>query len=1162
MTTTLSIRRLSLSLLAGSAAIAIGHPALAQQTIDSDTTDPVATSTTGDLTISSDGSITVTSGTAVTIDSDSDVVQNGEIAIDDTSDDGSAAADDATGVLVTGDVTFSYVQSGTTRLEDDSPVDPDDNDENGITPPDYADNRYGFRLDAGSYDGAILFNTTALVAVRGDDSAAIALDGDLTNSDGDNVIDFFGDIIMTGENSAGLLINGNMDGNVNVGSGSSISVTGMDSSAILVNGAINGSLRVNGILQVTGFADTNPELPIEDDASTPDVDESQSAEALAILERNASQTALTSGDGVAVYNDVVGGVLIDAPLVTEFADVTDQTVTTAAISVFGVGNALRIDGGAGGITIGAYENVNIDEARQALLDDDDPDNDDDIPEYGDYGVINRGQMVSNGVYPGVASEAVSIRNATIEGGIRNDGAIDTQSLRAAATGMYIGSGANVPTLFNRGRISAGVSGSGGDATGIHIDVGANLPSFNNDGRIEVFAISDDSDVYAIRDESGTITEFVNSGIILSLLSDENDNNANTERDNGEPVGQAIALDFSANTTGVTIRNTVTSRPGINVDSIGRANFGQITGDILTGSGDDMFIGDAGPTFGTLYLGAGNDTVDLSQGSVISGGIDFGDGDEQLLVDNGLVAGMIDFGTGTSILSLSNNSALVGNIASAGSLDITVAGSSLTFGSGTDLTVGSLIVDPMDIMGEQVASTLGFSISADGSSVSSVTAGLADLDSTTELEILFEGAFDNETVDQVILSAGTLNIDIDALNASLSENADGTLPVLFKQSVRRDNNDLSLVLERKTAAELGIGKGMTNAFAPVISALTADQDLGSTLFNATTNEEFMSLFSQVLAGPLDAPLAYSRAQNNSVTSLVSHRVDAITSGDDRLQRRFWLQEEGYFVNRDPDDSSNGFDGGGFVIAGGVDAPIGMFDAVGISGHYASARYDEQLGEDFPFDRTTIGLDLYFADRMGALEVDGRIGYAITDSTSERNINFGGGNRVVTGDWSGTQLTANSRVRYVMKMGKTEVRPFAGFDLVALKEDAYTETGSPALALTVQEREAESLRANVGFELSRVFTSGRQAYEFSVPGTFRPRLTAAWSQELLTDDYTATYNFDGGQEFTLTSEPESGAAIIGGDMTYENEYATIHAGVSGTFGEQTEVYTLRVGVGLKW
>ena len=80
-----------------------------------------------------------------------------------------------------------------------------------------------------------------------------------------------------------------------------------------------------------------------------------------------------------------------------------------------------------------------------------------------------------------------------------------------------------------------------------------------------------------------------------------------------------------------------------------------------------------------------------------------------------------------------------------------------------------------------------------------------------------------------------------------------------------------------------------------------------------------------------------------------------------------------------------------------------------------------------------------------------------------------------------------------------------------------------------------------------------------------LTAAWSQELITDDSEATYNFGqpgDNDRFTLFSEPESGAAILGADILYENDYATVHVGASGHLGEQTEILTLRAGIGLKW
>lgn len=1155
MTTTLGLRRLSLSLMAGTAAVALGHTAAAQDTeIDNDTTTPVVTSTDGDVTVTGDGSITVTDGPAITIDSDNDVVLDGEIIIDDPAEDGTTAEDGAGAVLITNDATFDYSQSGDIEIQDDSPLDEEPDDADGITPTDFADDRYGLRLGAGNYTGNISLTESASITFNGDNSFGLDIIGNLTTAAADTAALFFnGDIIVRGENSVGIQISGDVTGDVTLDEGATINVLGKDSDAVNIDGNIDGAFEFDGSIAVTGFQDQTPASEIDDEDTT-DVDEGAEG-----AQRNNVQKALTSGHGISIGGNITGGVLLDGPLPSEFNEVPDQSASTS-VTIRGSGNALRIDGGMTGSTIGLVDNAAIDDARDTV-------EDNDIPEYGDYGVVNRAALTAIGTYEGIASETVYIANANIAGGLRNDGNIDAQADRAAATGLRLGPGAVLPEIYNRGRISSGVFGSGGDSIAIQIDAGADVASLENESTIEAFALSDDRDVVAIRDESGTLTNIVNAGTITAFLGDDNDNDPDTTEDEPEPVGEAIALDLRANTTGVTITNTVTSRPNIDVEAIGRASFGNVVGNVYTGTGDDMYIADAGTTNGDLYLDAGNDTVRLSMTAGIIGDIYFGDGNDQLLLDEGAVAGDIDFGAGNSILSLDNGSAFVGDVSSDGSVDIDIRGSSLFFGSDTNLNVGTLTASTIPAAGDEAAmnSVLGFSISEGGTGIAQLNAANVTLEAGTGIRTVFDGAF-TQDIEATIISAGSLDIDggVDALVL----NEAGVTPIIFQQSLTTANggNDLVLNLRRKSADELGIAPGLAGAYNPVVAALTADDTLGSALFNATTIEEFDELFYQVVAGPLDAPMAYARAQNSSVTSLVAQRVEALRTTGEARPRRFWLQEEGFFLNRDSDDASNGFDGGGFVVALGADAPIGPIDVVGVSVHFASARYDEQLGEDFPFDRTTYGADLYYAEQLGNFELDGRVGFALSNNTSERSIDFGNGADFFEGEWDGTQITANSKLKYRHSMGKTDISPFVSMDFVSITDDEYTETGNETLILTAEEREAESLRANIGFEISRTFTPGQnRVYEFSSPGTLRPRLTAAWSQELITDDYEATYNFGQpgeNEQFTLFSEAESGAAILGADMLYENDYATVHVGVSGHLGEQTEILTLRAGIGLKW
>ncbi|MEM6648824.1 MAG: autotransporter outer membrane beta-barrel domain-containing protein [Pseudomonadota bacterium] len=1008
----------------------LGFPSLSAQelTIDGDITTPVLTSAEGDVTITDGGSITLDSGTALTIDSDNDVVHQGFITV--------GTNDDANGVLVTGTRNLDYGQTGDITLQYEDVFNSDIED----TPFDFANDRFGFRLAADSFEGDITFTEGADIIVDGDSSFGISIEGDVTGA-------FYSqaDIIMRGADTVGLNITG----------------------------------------------------------------------------------------------DVTGGVVIDGLLPAEFS-AEDEATSSSQILTAGGGTGLRLDGGAGTpVIIGLAD-------TSAISGDTD---DDGIEErsYGSFGLINRAFIQTDGVYGGVSAVGGQLANATISSGIRNDGTMDAIADNASARGLILGSGLSTPQLYNEGRLSASSSGDAGTAIGLSLDAGADVPTLINEGRIEATLVSDVNDSVALLDASGSITSLTNSGNISATLRDDTDND-------GDVAGAAIAIDMAANMAGVEIYNTVSESFDAEEDE--RSDFGIVAGHVLTGGGDDIYRADAGSTTGNLTLGAGNDMVILSQGADLTGDIDFGADDNSLSLNNAFVTGDLIFGMGSHAMSLTNGGQYLGNITNAGTLDINVTGADILFGASTDLSINNLsISDGGSIAFSLQADDAGETI-IDFTQLNAVTASLAD---GTQVNTRFEGAFVQKEFTGTVLTSGNLDFDVDALLL----NTEGTNPFLFEQSLSVENGgqDLVLNLRRKEANEVGIGDGRQAAYDPIIDALTSDDALGAVLFNSTTQDEFLETFNQIFPGPLEAPIAYARAQNNMVTSIINQRTEIITR-ENGQPRTAWLQQELYYLNRDEDENSNGFSGGGFVVAAGADTPLGPLDVIGVSGHLASARYDEKSGEDFPFNRLTYGADLYVAEKLGAIAFDGRVGYALANSESERNIVFGTERREALGEWDGTQLSANARLRYQGQALGLTIEPYLSTDYLSLTEDEYTETGDDLLALTVEEREAESLRLNAGFSIGKTYALRVSNYDTGIPGTLTPRLTAGWSEELITDDLEATYRFADSDPFTVTATPEGNAAILGADLDYENQYAKIHFGGSAQLGETTEVFMLRLGIGLKW
>ncbi|WP_036767113.1 autotransporter outer membrane beta-barrel domain-containing protein [Parvularcula oceani] len=1093
MTDAMHRRGLRLALLSG-AAFCWAGPAAAQQTeIDGDRTTTVRTSAAGDVTITENGSITVGQTPALVIDADAEVVNDGAILVETEAEGGA-------GVLITGDITGSYTQNGS--LDVLSAIDTVQDEAPGQFPA----GRYGLSLSEGSsLTGDLTFESASGIAVESAAGGGIAIAGTL---DGDLVMD--GVVSVQGEEATGISVTGAVSGDLSFGPASTIEAIGVNADGLSIDGPVAGGITLGGAVRASGFTD---QVGDPDDDDSDDID----------------QSALAAGDAVAIRGDVGGGVLVNAA-----ADAA--TGNGGRLSVRGSGNALYVGGGAQiGLTAGIP---------------DDPDTDEDESDdgaRGEFAIVNRGTISTDAIYNGVTAEAARIEDASLAGGFANEGEISAVGRREQAVALVFGNGAQVPTLSNAGTIGVGATSLDRDGIGVLLEDGARVPEVVNSGRIEVQISSDAGDAVAFRDESGTVTRFVNTGALTTVLRDFDDGNDATDADEGEPVGNGIALDLSRNTSGVEIVNR---------------GAGNMVGNVLTGSGDDVFRAAGGTSTGAIRLGGGMDQLILTQSALVRGSVFLGGGSDTVSVAASTLQAGLDFGGGGGTFGLTNGATFQGDLNGAEGVDLTLDASSSAFflGEGPS-ALGSLTTAAgTDANGEAQASVLGFRIDAAGETVSSLdVSGDAILADGTQIRTLFSAAFADDLSAPIITAGGVLAADA----GSLVLNPAGQETFLFEQSLRRDGQSLILNLRRKSAAELGIAPARAAAYEPVIRSLVQDTDLGAAVFNATTQEEFLAGFDQFLGAPLEAPLTYARVQNSSVTSLVNQRVDRLRDDAGR-ERHIWLQEESFFVDRQGDETLRGFDGGGFVVTGGVDTALGPIDTIGVTASLASARYDEETGEDFPFNRLAYGGGVYIADQLGPLQLDARADYAWVNSESERNVVVGNARRAASAEWDGTQVAAHARARYEASLGGFEVMPFVSVDYLKLEEDAYTEVSGQggAIGLTVDEREATSLRGNAGVTVGRRYELQPSTYDTSIPGVITPTLTAAWSQELDSDDLTATYRFGEGDPFTLAAEKEDGAAIVAADFGYENEYARLGAGISGTFGEDTQIYALRLGLGLKW
>jgi hypothetical protein len=540
-------------------------PALAQTTISSNTATPQVTSTTGDLTIAPGISVKPPSGVAVTINSSNTLTNNGIIQFTDLSN--------VTGVLAQGGITSSINNIGTIQVDDTSQP---TTDGNGIAHGPFANgtNRYGVRvIGPGDFTGDFLNQSTATITVKGDNSAGVSIETNLTGA-----LNNGGVISITGNNGYAIHTTGKVGGDVTLGG--TISGTGQFTQGVNLGGDVGGQVLINGTIATSGYRYTTRSTDTK------------------FLGELKADDLLQSLATVTVGGSVAKGVLVDA-LVTNLDGTT--TGTTGTITSISSAPALVVGAVGRPITLG---NVGADTEA--------------------FGLEIKGSVAGTGIYDGISSAGLQLgvaNGGTVDttGGIRITGTVTAASYAADAIAMHLNSGVIAPIIRVEGQVAATLSSDaqGATARALLIESGANVTALQNANSIFVSVAGQKANAAAIVDLSGTLREVENIGIISATR---------TLTSTVESVtGTNTALDLHLNTTGVHLSQSAPD---------GATLVPAITGAVTLGSGADNVEILAGTVTGDLALGAGANTLSIQNGATVKGALTANNGTIGLAVGSG------------------------------------------------------------------------------------------------------------------------------------------------------------------------------------------------------------------------------------------------------------------------------------------------------------------------------------------------------------------------------------------------------------------------------------------------------------------------------------------------------------------------------------------------
>ncbi len=921
--------------------------ALAQTTISSGTTAPLATSKTGDLTIASGGTVKPSSGVAVTVDSNNTVTNSGVIQFQNI--------DNTTGVLIQGGRAGSLVNNNTIQVDDTSTT---TTDSNGIVHGPFAvgTGRFGVRVvGPGDFTGPITNAAGGVITVKGDNSAGISVETNLTGSIGQ-----LGALTIQGTNSVGVRTTGAVTGDVTLGG--TVTAVGQGTRAASLGGDISGALQINGAVTSSGYRYT-----------TRSTDST-------FLSRLTADDLLQGGPTVTVAGSVGKGILVNSTSTTDSAGV----VTTVSGSVSSTAAAPALVVGAVG------RDVHVGDVGTGV---------------DAFGIEIKGSVIGSGIYDGVGAQAIQLGVAgggavTTGDGIRVTGTVSATAFAASATTLQLNSGVAAPVIRNEGTIGATMSSdaAGAAARAIDIEAGANVHALANAATIGASVAGQKADAIAIVDKSGSLTEIENIGTITAgrTLTDVT----------AAVTGRSVAMDLSANTSGVHIIQTAPS---------GAVTVPAIVGSVLLGSGADRVEILGGKLTGDIALGAGANTLTIDGGST--------------------VAGALTAQCGTMALSVGTGSL---DMKSASQLKLT----SLSLGSGSSLI---FTADPAT----NTATKLDVAGNATIASGTKIGVRLADILKTSATYTLIRADH---------LTAGTID-------SSLL----GSVPFLYSSSLATDTTagTVTATLSRKSAADLGLPTTTAGAYEPLIQNISRDAGLQGALLAQTTRSGLINLYNQLLPNHSGSLFNIAAASIGAFARPIDDRQDPAGGGfwlqetnlgvfsnghaDDPGYKGWSIGAVGgYELPR----TSLGILGASFGISSNQIYPDNVDSAEDLHATLMDAGVYWRATRGAFSANAKVGGDYMKVTSARVISVLGGDGLAVS--------------RTANGRWSAYGFNARGMVSYEKRMGRYYVRPQLSLDYLMLAEGAYTETGGgDGMDLAVKSRTSSRLAAFAGVAVGATY-----------------------------------------------------------------------------------------------
>ena len=1133
-------------LLGAAAPLVFSLPAFAQVTISTATTTPVTTGTANsgapsDVAITSAGSITLTTAnsTGVTINSNNKLTNAGTIAVTN--------ANDSVGVRILPGITGGYTATGSVNLLEDFTRPDTDSDGDLDGPLASGTGRVGLLVEpGGTLTGDIVLGFTTgtgaavgTIGVEGNDSYGLSLRSNLNGSYIQN-----GGVSVTGTNSVGVDLRGDISGNVEIGSetfkngatvsasAGGVSVIGQNAVGVRVTGDVAGEFLIDGSVTATGFAKGSISNYIDPDLVT----------STTVLVNHDPDDLLLGGPAVEVRSNLARGLLVNGAAVGG-VDPTDtvkdvvqdfnENRSSGSLSSQGSAPALLVqaqDGVAG-------ESITLGQVRETIRDTLDDDADSNITEtigvfnY-DYGLMNRGSIISTGVNMGFTSTGVKIAGSadgthttTVAGGVFNGSIITSSAFEANATGMQIGAGAITPQLVNAGTIRGDVLTENTDtAFGVRIEAGASVGSVTNTGLIAATVRGWDGNATAFQDLSGSVATFTNNSRVGAGQTDDDTTDTITSG-----LGRSIALDLSHRSTGVQLTQSDTIDVAV------------IAGDVLFGAGADRFDLLSGQVFGDVNFGTGSDTFVINSAK-LTGDTTFAGAGANFTSSGGEIAGDLALGSASGALSFGALSTFNGSITRSGSAALSLAVDNSTV---NNFASGTLNLSSMSLTNN---ANLGLTI--DNARITGNTplynvTGTLGIDANTRFTPIFT-QFVRQPFTLRVINAGTIT-NAGTLGNQLTANG----PYLYNMSlVAPTPNAIDLQLQVKTTAELGLNTREAGAYSAVLDLLGVNDDVAAAVSSISDAANFQRGFADLLPGSDASVMRVLSSNATAAFGATANRLDMITSKPD-APGGAWTEEFGVYHKAEANADTTEISGGGFGVAAGVDLISTGTALIGAYLSLESAELEEEGRTRAPLNVSQTSFGAYGGWINGNLALNGTASYGLVNFTSDRKVTLGSLSDRVQADWNGSSYSAAARATYKLPLGWLDVKPFVGIDYIGFNQDSYEETATTESGLAIIASEADASLATASYGVKLVGNFGADdAY------SIRPEISAGYRNVLDWKNNAATLRFadtPATSTFTLAPGVEPEDAIVAGlGLNIDSQFLNIKVGYDAEISDSSTTH----------